>query len=367
MQRTSILIVDSDREASTLARVVSQEFDVTVVRDLVEASSAIATTHPMAVILPFEQARELRKSDHGKTMIIALASYGQADLVGQWNQLDDSFCLFPIEDVEELPELLGYLHRRISRGSTNHRKVIAHNRRLGTRMHRAVSYAFAAVTLGGIWGSFVRLCFRWQVEGIEHLAEARRQGKSILLAVNHPRETDAPLYCYRLFWPAGLVDFSCQPNLLVGGRIYARNRLVRIFSYIYKFYIVEHGMGPLQLAVLKFVDDIRRRPGMYIVYPEGPPPDDDNEDLRSPKPGIGFIAFHSDAIVLPMVTEGVSKVFPLSFTWPRPFKSLRIAIGAPVDVSEHRKRPGSRETIDDLTNHIFEKIVALKEGFATPS
>ena len=361
METAAILIVDPARANSPVARALAEDFDLRFAEDVFDAQRALGATEPFAVVVPLEQAHILRASNQGKVLIIALASYGQAGLADYWRQLDDLFYLFPSEDVADLPHLIHYLVRRIARGSTDHRKVTAHNRRLGTALHKAVSYLFAAILVGVLWGTFVRLCFRWRVEGLEHLQEARRQGKSVLLAVNHPRETDAPLYCYRLFWPSGLVHLSAQPSLLAGGRVYAKNGFARFFSYIYKFYIVEHGMGPLQMAVLKFVDDIRRRPGLYIVYPEGPPPDDDNELLRSPKPGIGLIAHHSDAIVLPMVTEGVSKVFPRSFTWPRPFKPLRIRFGAPIDVSALRNTPGSRETIDALTGQIFDRLVALKE------
>lgn len=358
-----VLVLNPCDDVSQVAMALAGKFEITLAGNLDEARQKIREITPFAVVFPYDMADEFGRQNHSDTLFIALISYSQPDLFRQWNYLDESHYLFPLEDIHDLSGLLHHLARQKRHGLKRFAKMVEHNRRLGTAIHRWTSFIGANVIAGLFWGSFVRLCFRWQVDGLEHLESAKKQGKSILIAANHPRETDAPLYAYRLLWPA--IGPDNQPSLLAGGRIYAQNRFLRFFSYIYKFYLVDHGMGPLQSAVLKFINDMHKRPGLFIVYPEGPPRDEPHEELRSPKPGIGLIAYHSNAIVLPMVTEGVSRVFPKSFTWPRPFQSLRISIGPPVDLSKHLSLPGTRETIDDLTQHIFTEIVSLKNGLNT--
>jgi len=90
-----------------------------------------------------------------------------------------------------------------------------------------------------------------------------------------------------------------------------------------------------------------------LMFPEGTR--SKNGQIGAGKPGIGFIAYHSKAPVVPAYIEGSVRALSRHSRVIRPVK-IRTKYGKPVQLDDLYSRQDSREVYQAISNRIMEKI-----------
>ena len=67
------------------------------------------------------------------------------------------------------------------------------------------------------------------------------------------------------------------------------------------------------------------------------------------KNGVSYFALNSDAVVIPVGIKGELK----------PFHKITLTYGKPIDISEYKKDKKNKESIEEVTKIIMERIVEL--------
>ncbi|MBJ2122500.1 1-acyl-sn-glycerol-3-phosphate acyltransferase [Arthrobacter sp. MSA 4-2] len=101
--------------------------------------------------------------------------------------------------------------------------------------------------------------------------------------------------------------------------------------------------------------------GGIIVYPEGTLTRDPGMWPMKGRTGAARLALQTGAPVVPMAHWGAQEVFPRYarrlYLFPR--KTSRVIVGDPVDLSDFRDRPITRDTLNEATDRIVDAITAL--------
>ncbi len=104
-------------------------------------------------------------------------------------------------------------------------------------------------------------------------------------------------------------------------------------------------------SFLSKAEDVLEKNGVVEIYPESRLPRPGEETPLPFKPSVTYLALHSGAPIIPVVTNG-------SFAKK---ERMRVLIGAPIDVRElYDTSMGERENIDNITNILRNKIIELK-------
>jgi 1-acyl-sn-glycerol-3-phosphate acyltransferase len=92
---------------------------------------------------------------------------------------------------------------------------------------------------------------------------------------------------------------------------------------------------------------------LFGIYPEGTRSPDGR--LYRGRTGVGFLALHSGAPVIPVAMVGTERILPPGHKVPRPGR-IEIRIGEPLDFAEYRGQPAGarqrRAVTDDVINAI---------------
>ncbi|TDK27711.1 1-acyl-sn-glycerol-3-phosphate acyltransferase [Arthrobacter crusticola] len=101
--------------------------------------------------------------------------------------------------------------------------------------------------------------------------------------------------------------------------------------------------------------------GGVIVYPEGTLTRDPGMWPMKGRTGAARLALQTGAPVVPMAHWGAHEVFPRYarrlYLFPR--KTSRVIVGDPVDLSDFRDRPVTRDTLNEATDRILDAVTAL--------
>jgi 1-acyl-sn-glycerol-3-phosphate acyltransferase len=101
--------------------------------------------------------------------------------------------------------------------------------------------------------------------------------------------------------------------------------------------------------------------GGVIVYPEGTLTRDPGMWPMKGRTGAARLALQTGAPVVPMAHWGAHEVFPRYarrlYLFPR--KTSRVIVGDPVDLSDFRDRPITRDTLNEATDRILDAVTAL--------
>lgn len=101
--------------------------------------------------------------------------------------------------------------------------------------------------------------------------------------------------------------------------------------------------------------DILKSGKPLVIFPEGTRSDDG--ELKTGKPGIGFIAMKAKVPILPAYIEGSFKALPKGMSTLRRHP-VRVYIGRPVDIDFEKKDKAMYQHISD---EIMRRIAFLKE------
>ncbi|WP_133852112.1 lysophospholipid acyltransferase family protein [Labedaea rhizosphaerae] len=196
-------------------------------------------------------------------------------------------------------------------------------------------------------GPLLRLFFRPEVEGLEHLPA---EGGAIL-ASNHLAVADSfflPLMLpRRVTFPAKLEYFT-QPGL--------KGKFKKAFFTGVGQIPIDRSSGSAAQAALDTGIRLLREGHLLGIYPEGTRSPDGR--LYKGKTGMARIALQAGVPVIPVAMFGTDKANPIGSKMWKPTK-IRIKLGAPMDFSRYEGLAGDRFIERSITDEIMYTLMEL--------
>ncbi|RAK22180.1 1-acyl-sn-glycerol-3-phosphate acyltransferase [Anoxybacillus vitaminiphilus] len=187
-------------------------------------------------------------------------------------------------------------------------------------------YSFAKGVVSGILKSVYRI----EVVGLEHFP---KEG-GVLLCSNHISNLDPPVVGITAPRP---IHFMAKEELF-------RVPILKHIIGNLNAFPVKRGMSDRQ--ALRTGLDILKDGKVLGIFPEGTRSKDGK--LRKGLAGVGFFALRTNALVVPCAIVGPYK----------PFRTLKVVYGKPIDMQELREKKASPE---EATEYIMSHIQALLE------
>lgn len=151
------------------------------------------------------------------------------------------------------------------------------------------------------------------------------------------------------FWDPILVGLGCRREV----HFMAKEELFRnpLFGWIIRaFNAVPVRRGAVDSGALRTAVEVLRSGGVLVIFPGGTR--DRSDELRNPKPGVGFLALAAGAPVVPAHIAGSDRLL-------RAFvgaSKLELRLGVPMAADGERTRAGYRE----FAGRVAEAIRRLK-------
>ena len=196
-------------------------------------------------------------------------------------------------------------------------------------------------------GPFLRLVARATVIGAEHVPTT---GPAII-ASNHLSVIDSIYLPLLLVRP---VSFAAKSEYFTGTRL--RDRLVGAYLRSTNQLSTDRTGGRAAQAMLDAALTHLRSGELFGIYPEGTRSPDGR--LYRGRTGVGFLALHSGAPVIPVAMVGTDKVLPPGHRIPRPGR-IEIRIGEPLDFADFRGQPAGARQRRAVTDEVVSAIQKL--------
>jgi 1-acyl-sn-glycerol-3-phosphate acyltransferase len=226
------------------------------------------------------------------------------------------------------------------------RQMIAYGRRFA-RAGRGAWYSFAIEV---VWQFLVQTT-RFRVRGSHHIPESG----GVLVASNHLSFAD-PTTLTAFCLAAGRVPrYLAKASLWklpVVGRVMRSGRHIPVYR----------GAATAAEAYRDLVASVRAGE-CVAVFPEGTFSKDPAGWPMRGKTGIVRAALETGAPVVPVANWGTHHLLPSTSWLPRglPRKTVDLVAGPPVDLSDLRDRPLTREVLEEATARIMAAVTALLE------
>ena len=189
----------------------------------------------------------------------------------------------------------------------------------------------------------LRVAFRIQVDGADHIP---KRGP-VIVAANHVSFIDS------LFLPLVL---RRRVTFLAKAEYFDNPRTAWFFRMAGQIPIKREG-GSASERALASAREVLGAGGMLALYPEGTRSPDGR--LYKGRTGVARMALGCDVPVLPIGLIGTADVQPVGAMVPRPFKSVRVRIGAPLRWPELTGRADDPAVLRDVTDDVVDAIAAL--------
>ena len=183
--------------------------------------------------------------------------------------------------------------------------------------------------------AYFKFFYRLEVIGDEHFA-AIPDDQGILLCSNHVSSYDPPA-----------VGCACPREL----SFMAKAELFKIPLFkqlITKLNAFPIKRGESDRASLRTAIQILNQGKTLIMFPEGHRTKDGT--IGEAKPGAGFLALRTNAVIMPVAVIGSYQLF----------RKTKIAIGAPIDLTEVKENKGKAL---DVSNLIMARIKELYDKY----
>ena len=196
-------------------------------------------------------------------------------------------------------------------------------------------------------GPWLRLLFRPQVEGLEHLPV---DGAAIL-ASNHLSFSDSiflPMVCRRRITFLAKSDYFTTPGF--------KGLLTRLFMSAAGPVAVDRSGGRASEAALRTGLRVLGTGELLGIYPEGTRSPDGR--LYRGKTGVARMALEAGVPVIPCAMINTHEIQPPGRVRPKVMR-VRIAIGAPLDFSRYQGMSGDRFVLRSMTDEIMYELMQL--------
>ena len=196
-------------------------------------------------------------------------------------------------------------------------------------------------------GPWLRLLFRPQVEGLEHVP---RRGAAIL-ASNHLS------FCDSIFLPLVVprrVTFVAKQEYFTEKGF--KGALKRIFFTGTGTIPVDRSGGQAARAAIDTGLRVLRSGGLFGIYPEGTRSPDGR--LYRGKTGVARLALESGVPVVPVAMLNADEIQPIGAVVPK-IRRVRIRFGPPLSIAHHAGRTGERFVERAITDELMYELMQL--------
>jgi 1-acyl-sn-glycerol-3-phosphate acyltransferase len=196
-------------------------------------------------------------------------------------------------------------------------------------------------------GPFLRMLARAKVIGAENIPAS---GPAIL-ASNHLSVIDS---VYLPLLVARPVTFAAKSEYFTGTRL--RDRAVSAYLRSTKQLSTDRTGARAAQDMLAAALALLESGQLFGIYPEGTRSPDGR--LYRGRTGVGFLALHSGAPVIPVAMIGTEHILPPGQRLPRPGK-IEIRIGEPLEFAEFRGQPAGARQRRAVTDDVVQAIQKL--------
>jgi 1-acyl-sn-glycerol-3-phosphate acyltransferase len=196
-------------------------------------------------------------------------------------------------------------------------------------------------------GPLLRALARPLVSGAEHIPAS---GPAIL-ASNHLSVVDSIYLPLMLERP---VTFAAKSEYFTGTRL--RDRAVGAYLRATKQLSTDRAGARAAQEMLEAALALLNSGQLFGIYPEGTRSPDGR--LYRGRTGVGFLALHSGAPVIPVAMVGTDKILAPGHQVPRPGK-IEIRIGEPLDFAGFRGQPAGARQRRAVTDEVVQAIQKL--------
>jgi 1-acyl-sn-glycerol-3-phosphate acyltransferase len=196
-------------------------------------------------------------------------------------------------------------------------------------------------------GPFLRMLARSTVTGAENIPAA---GPAIL-ASNHLSVIDSVYLPLLIPRP---VTFAAKSEYFTGTRL--RDKAVGAYLRATKQLSTDRTGARAAQDMLEAALGLLQSGELFGIYPEGTRSPDGR--LYRGRTGVGFLALHSGAPVIPVAMVGTEHILAPGQRLPRPGK-IEIRIGEPLDFAEFRGQPAGARQRRAVTDDVIQAIQKL--------
>jgi 1-acyl-sn-glycerol-3-phosphate acyltransferase len=196
-------------------------------------------------------------------------------------------------------------------------------------------------------GPFLRMLARPKIIGAEHIPAT---GPAIL-ASNHLSIVDSVYLPLMVPRP---VTFAAKSEYFTGTRL--QDRLIGAYLRSIKQISTNRSDARAAQDMLEAALQLLRSGQLFGIYPEGTRSPDGR--LYRGRTGVGYLALHSGAPVIPVAMIGTDHVLPPGSKIPRPGK-IEIRIGEPLTFSEYQGQPMGARQRRAVTDDVVQAIQKL--------
>ena len=198
-----------------------------------------------------------------------------------------------------------------------------------------------------IAGPFLRLMVPTTVTGAENIPAT---GPAII-ASNHLSVVDTIFLPLMVERP---VSFAAKSEVFTGTRL--RDRLLATYLRSTNQLATDRGGARAAQAMLDAAAERLRSGQLFGIYPEGTRSPDGR--LYRGRTGVGYLALHSGAPVVPVAMIGTDRILPPGRSLPRP-GPIEIRIGEPLTFDEYRGQPAGARQRRAVTDEVVRAIQKL--------
>ncbi len=221
-----------------------------------------------------------------------------------------------------------------------------HKGRLFNFFWPVTRYIITMITVT-LWGVFFFALNRTRVIGRSHVAHRR----NTLLLSNHQSMVDSFLVGLCAFYPQAWWKTHLIPWNPAARENFYSNPILAWFSDQWKCIPVREGRRDLR-ALHRMMEALRE--GVMTLFPEGTRTRDGS--VGPGRAGAGLLILGCRPTVIPVAIDGMAEVLPIGARMVRPFKRVTVYYGEPVDYSEFLDRPRSKETAQEVVDHVMDRI-----------
>jgi 1-acyl-sn-glycerol-3-phosphate acyltransferase len=198
-----------------------------------------------------------------------------------------------------------------------------------------------------ILGPGLRLLARTKVDGLQNVPESG----AAILASNHLSVLDSFYLPFVLDRP---VTFAAKSEYFTGTR--PQDRVIGAYLRATKQLSVDRAGARAAQEMLEAALGLLEGGALFGIYPEGTRSPDGR--LYRGRTGVGWLALHSGAPVVPVAMVGTDKLLPPGHKIPRPGR-IEIRIGKALAFDEYRDQPPGAKQRRAVTDQVMAAIGEL--------
>lgn len=185
--------------------------------------------------------------------------------------------------------------------------------------------------------------WNWEVEGLEHVPT----NGGAIVAPNH-------LSVFDHFAVAAALP---RRITYVGKAEYMDSWKTRYIFPALGMIPIDRGGGSAAERALDKAAELLDSGELFGIYPEGTRSRDGL--LHKGHTGAARLAMRTGCPIIPVGVQGTLEVQPPDCSLPKPFRTLRVRVGRPVDVTRHLDRADDRIVLRQITDEVMFEIREL--------